>query len=58
MTPASSPIRNCPFCRIAMVGSRSNAASENPNAFRCLQCGTTIELDRSDHAPPEKSTQD
>lgn len=58
MTPAQPPIRNCPFCRIAMVGSRSHDASPMLDMFRCLQCGTTIDLDRSDDAPREKSAQD
>jgi hypothetical protein len=40
-------IKNCPFCRIAMVGSRSHPGKAQIDTFECLQCNTVIRLDAS-----------
>jgi hypothetical protein len=47
MTPLKPTIRNCPFCRIAMVGSRSKPDKADLDMFRCLHCDTVIYLDGS-----------
>ncbi len=38
-------IRNCPFCRIAMVASRLNSRSTGFDQYQCLKCGTVIRFD-------------
>jgi hypothetical protein len=38
-------IRNCPFCRVAMVGSRSQPDRREFDMFLCLNCDTVIQLD-------------
>lgn len=38
-------IRNCPFCRIAMVASRTNSRSIAFDQYQCLKCGTVIRFD-------------
>jgi hypothetical protein len=45
MTPSKPTIRNCPFCRIAMVGSRSKPGQADFDTFHCLHCDTMIHLD-------------
>jgi hypothetical protein len=47
MTPPKPTIRNCPFCRIAMVGSRSKSGQADFDTFHCLNCDTLIHLDSS-----------
>jgi hypothetical protein len=51
MTLQKPIIKNCPFCRIAMVGSRSKPGRPEFYTFHCLQCDTVIHLD----APPADS---
>jgi hypothetical protein len=48
MTPPKPSIRNCPFCRIAMVGSRSKPDKPELDTYHCLHCDTMIHLE----APP------
>ena len=36
------PVRHCPVCRLAMVGSKSRDDLERPDIFHCLNCGTEI----------------
>jgi hypothetical protein len=45
MTPPTPTIKNCPFCRIAMVGSRSRPGKAEVDTFHCLHCDTVIHLD-------------
>jgi hypothetical protein len=44
-TPPESPTRHpkvCPVCRIAMVAERSAPDLADPDAFRCLNCGSVV----------------
>jgi hypothetical protein len=45
--PPQPPPRNCPFCRIAMVASRSNSGIAIFDKFHCLQCDTVIRFDQN-----------
>jgi hypothetical protein len=55
MTPQKPTIKNCPFCRIAMVGSRSHPGKAEIDTYECLQCDTVINLDASPtHAGPRR----
>ena len=47
MTPPKLPIRNCPFCRIAMIGRRAHADSPDIDIFECMHCDTVIHIDSS-----------
>jgi hypothetical protein len=47
MTPVRPPIRNCPFCRIAMVASQSGTHGPMYDEFRCLRCDTVIRFERT-----------
>jgi hypothetical protein len=43
MDPRKPPqIKNCPICRLAMVGERTDNNLSEFNSFRCLGCDLTI----------------
>jgi len=35
-------VKNCPICRLAMVGERSDSKLAGFNIYRCLGCDLTI----------------
>jgi hypothetical protein len=35
-------IKQCPICRLVMVGEKSDAHANDHNIFRCLACELTI----------------
>ena len=37
-------IKNCPMCRLAMVGGRTDNKPAEFNHFRCLGCDLTITI--------------
>jgi hypothetical protein len=49
-TPPLSPVRHCPICGIAMVGSKSREDLAKFDTYQCLTCDTTI------RESPEHST--
>jgi hypothetical protein len=38
------PIKNCPMCRLAMVGDRTDSTLAEFNFYRCLGCDLTITI--------------
>jgi hypothetical protein len=40
--PPISPVRHCPVCRIAMLGTKSREDLATFDTYRCLTCDTTI----------------
>jgi hypothetical protein len=48
-------VRNCPVCRVAMIGEKADPEAGDPtfDRFVCFVCGTVIE--RAGQDPPEKS---
>jgi hypothetical protein len=38
------PIKHCPLCGVAMVGSRSTEGVGQFDTFSCLKCDTVITL--------------
>jgi len=55
MSMLKAMLKDCPRCRIAMLGSKSNPASSHPDRYECLQCGTIISYPPS---TADKSDQD
>lgn len=55
------PLKNCPFCKIAMVVVAADADLGGHDRFECLTCGTTItfndgrEWDATEDRPPEEN---
>jgi hypothetical protein len=47
-----SPVRRCPICGIAMLGSKSREDSAKFDTYRCLTCDTTIR--ESPALPPNR----
>jgi hypothetical protein len=45
----SRALRVCPVCGVAMLATKSDAASEDVDTFNCLRCNTVISL-----APEQK----
>jgi hypothetical protein len=36
------PLKNCPMCRLAMVGDKTDSRLAEFNVYRCLGCDLTI----------------
>jgi hypothetical protein len=45
MRSSRPPLRNCPFCKIAMVAMKAEGGKAGYGRFECLTCGTTIAFD-------------
>jgi transposase-like protein len=50
--------KQCPICRVSMLGSRTGPAPREFDHFECLNCGLVMDYSRSGNAPlwTDKST--
>ena len=53
-SPPRPPIKHCPLCGVAMLGSKSSETAPQLDIFSCLKCETVVTFTE----PPRKPRPD